>query len=159
MSTEDESKEITVGISDGKMIGNVIPRFRETLVGVGGYQWTNLDFEKYWSCVDGNTPIPKCFADESLSLAGVEKKVDTSWYKKNQTTKEELECQRQIVFARCQIERSFSFRIKTSSMGRTITAQSKTGYNNFTSFCSIRTKTISNFITFSVCISCTYNSN
>ena len=85
VSTEDESKEITVGISDGKMVGNVIPRFRETLVGVGGYQWTNLDFEKYWSCVDGNTPIPKCFADESLSLAGVEKKVDTSWYKKNQT--------------------------------------------------------------------------
>ena len=80
VSTENEYSEITLGFCDGKLTGNAIPRFRETLNGVGGYQWTNLDFDNYWSCVENGTPILKCFSENELSLAGVEKKIDTSWY-------------------------------------------------------------------------------
>ena len=83
--TDNAATETTIGSVNGKLTGNAVPRYRETLIGVGGYQWTNLDFDKYWSCVEGDTPILKCFADKELSLAGVEKKVDTSWYVEGQT--------------------------------------------------------------------------
>jgi len=83
--TDNAVTETTVGTVNGKLTGNVVPRYRETLLGVGGYQWTNLDFETYWSCVEDDTPILKCFADKELSLAGVEKEVDTSWYAEGET--------------------------------------------------------------------------
>ncbi len=83
--TDDPASETTIGSSNGKLTGNVVPRYRENLCGVGGYQWTDLDFEKYWSCVEGDTPVLKYFSNESLSLKNVKKQIDTSWYKRGKT--------------------------------------------------------------------------
>ena len=83
--TDNAVTETTIGSVSGKLTGNVVARYRENLIGVGGYQWTNLDFEKYWSCVEGDTPVLKYFSESSLALKDVEKEIDTSWYKQGQT--------------------------------------------------------------------------
>ena len=50
------------------------------LIGVKAYQWTNLDFDKYWSVVEEDTPVLKCFAESSPSLDGIAKAYDAKWY-------------------------------------------------------------------------------
>ena len=76
----EETHEKTLGAILGNKAGIPIAFPKETLTGIGGYQWTTLDFGKYWSAVEGSTPILTTFADEVLSLAEVEKMVDVSWY-------------------------------------------------------------------------------
>jgi len=83
--TDDVGTENTIGSVNGQLVGNVIPRYKETLKGEGGYQWTNLDFDKYWSCVEDGTPVLKHFTKNEVDLTNIEKKVDTSWYKEGET--------------------------------------------------------------------------
>lgn len=66
--------------------GNVIAFPKSVLEGVGAYQWTTLDFANYWAAQAKNTPVLKMFTGSSLSLAGVKKVYDISWYKENATT-------------------------------------------------------------------------
>jgi len=75
-----ESYERMVGAVLGTANGMPVGYEREMLKGFGGYQWTSLDFEKYWSVVEGGTPILTTFADNTPSLEGVERYVDLSWY-------------------------------------------------------------------------------
>jgi len=51
------------------------------LVGNKGYQWTLLDFDKYWAVQKNGTPILQSFAEEIPSVDGIKKHVDVSWYK------------------------------------------------------------------------------
>ena len=51
------------------------------LTGSKAYQWTLLDFDKYWAIQKNGTPILQSFADEIPSVAGLKKKMDISWYK------------------------------------------------------------------------------
>lgn len=74
---------------DGKSEGSfeVVPTSK--ISGVKGYQWTLLDFQKYWAVVTNptnGTPILKSFAKNIPSLAGVEKMIDISWYDAQKTT-------------------------------------------------------------------------
>lgn len=81
-----ESLERAVGAKTAKVEGGVITLPESMLVGYNGYQYTNLDFAKYWTVVENDTPILQQFASKKLSVAGIAKKVDTSWYKSDATT-------------------------------------------------------------------------
>ena len=75
--------------------GGAIQVAEKNLKGVGGYQWTSLDFDKYWTTVTDGTPILQYYADEVQSVEGLKKCFDTSWYNKETaeftlTTVEEL---------------------------------------------------------------------
>lgn len=82
-----DSHKIQIGyIEQGKLVGRPIVYDRETITGLGGYQWTTLDFENYWVTVEGGTPVLKTFADNALDLNGVAKNIDTSWYNEQEDT-------------------------------------------------------------------------
>ena len=83
--TSDVFKKI-IGYQAGTTEGTPIAFGREVLTGLGGYQWTALDFDNYWAVVEGGTPVLKTFAENALSLDGVEKKVDVSWYNADEKT-------------------------------------------------------------------------
>lgn len=54
------------------------------MTGIKAYQWTTLDFENYWAAVEDSTPVLKYFAGPGLSLTGIEKEYDLSWYKEEE---------------------------------------------------------------------------
>ncbi len=81
-----ESWEKSVGVSQGKLTGYPVTYPQDTLESVGGYEWTTLDFEKYWVAVPDGIPVLKTFAKDALSCEGVAKKVDTSWYNEEEKT-------------------------------------------------------------------------
>lgn len=76
-----------VGISKNSLKatikGDVISVDKSWIVGNKGYQFTTLDFDKYWTVVVGpdGTPILSQFASKKPSIKGLAKMVDTSWYK------------------------------------------------------------------------------
>lgn len=78
--TVEEAWTKTIGHLTGELNGTPVVYEREKLLGYGGYQWTSLDFDNYWAAVDGGTPILKTFAEDTLSLDGVARLVDLSWY-------------------------------------------------------------------------------
>ena len=76
-----------VGISNNSLKatikGDVISVDKSWILGNKGYQFTTLDFDKYWTVVVGpdGTPILSQFASKKPSVKGLAKMVDTSWYK------------------------------------------------------------------------------
>jgi len=74
------SYDVTVATANGTWTGTPLGIKDEKLIGVKAYQWTSLDFDKYWSAVDGGTPVLKRFGGKGLNLTGVTKSFDTSWY-------------------------------------------------------------------------------
>lgn len=69
------------GTENGTWTGNALRVSDDKLIGTLGYQWTSLDFENYWSAVEGGTPELKSFSGEGLNVNGVAKGFDTSWHK------------------------------------------------------------------------------
>lgn len=85
--TSDTYKKVVGYHAEGGILeGSPIALRREIISGYGGYQWTTLDFDNYWAVVEGDTPVLKTFAENPLSLEGVERKVDVSWYNAEQDT-------------------------------------------------------------------------
>ena len=74
--------DVAIGRSGSNGTINSAPlELREQeLTGTKAYEWTNLDFDKYWAIVEEDTPILQCFAEEVPSTAGLQKAFDTSWY-------------------------------------------------------------------------------
>lgn len=82
------TKESCAYQARGKITGNVTTFEEVDITGYGGYQWMNLNFDKYWAVVvspTARTPILKSFASSVPSLAGIEKLIDTSWYDEKKT--------------------------------------------------------------------------
>ena len=75
-----ESAGSAIGQGEERCTGLPIQYAREDLLGIGGYQWTNLDFANYWAAVNNSTPELKSFASSQLSTSGVARKFDISWY-------------------------------------------------------------------------------
>ena len=75
-----------VGGSGATLTGNVWTVPHKNLTGIGGYEWTFLDFDNYWTVQEGSTPILKAFAETTPSLTGIAKRVNMDWY--NQYEKE-----------------------------------------------------------------------
>ena len=93
--TVKEIKKETIGTAAGNLNGNVIAKKEKLLTGYSGYQWTTLDFDNYWAVKLDERPVLMSFAKEVPSLAGIARKIDMSWYDKNQrefvlTTAEQL---------------------------------------------------------------------
>ena len=84
--TITEAFDVLVGHIGGKLTGYPVDFGKELLTGMGGYQWTTLDFDKYWTVVEDGTPILQTFADKKVSVEGVAKNVDTSWYNEKEST-------------------------------------------------------------------------
>ena len=82
----EECWKRSVGYVAGKLTGYPVTYAEETLKGMGGYEWTTLDFEKYWAAVPDEIPVLKTFAKDTLSCEGIERKVDISWYDKDEST-------------------------------------------------------------------------
>jgi len=85
-SVESEYPGIMYTDKTATRIGGAIVLPADRLVGVGGYQWTNLNFNKYWSAIENNTPLLKSFAGKSLSVAGLKKLFSVDWYDEKKTT-------------------------------------------------------------------------
>jgi len=84
MSSDSYGK--TVGTQNGTNDGKPIAIRDSELIGVKAYQWTALDFDKYWVAVENDTPVLSRFAETKLNLNGVEKAYDSSWYKNGMST-------------------------------------------------------------------------
>jgi len=78
---------VPYGESKATINGHIYKFTKSALSGAGGYQWTNLDFEKYWIAVTDSTPVLKSFvADASVNVVDVTKvakPIDTKWYDNN----------------------------------------------------------------------------
>ena len=64
----------------GAINGRPLQMPNDVLVGAKAYEWTTLNFDKYWAAVEGDTPVLKCFGEKGMSLEGLEKAFDVSWY-------------------------------------------------------------------------------
>ena len=64
----------------GILKGQVVSVDENDIKGYKAYQWTVLDFDKYWAVVKSGTPILKSFATDIPSLAGIKRMIDISWY-------------------------------------------------------------------------------
>lgn len=86
------NSDLPLAIHDitGKMIGGPANLPAELLTGNNAYKYSTLNFAKYWSLVDGSTPVLKTFAKHAngkvKTTAGVPKKIDVSWYNTNKDT-------------------------------------------------------------------------
>ena len=79
----DDTKEaIPAAVADGSAV--MIPE--AGITGYLGYQWTTLNFDKFWSVDLKGTPVLTSFATQTPSVAGIRKKIDVSWYKKDAKT-------------------------------------------------------------------------
>ena len=81
--------------AQGTQRGNLMEIREQDLIGINGYAWTELDFDKYWTAVEESTPELRCFTQTGIDLKNAKKAFDTSWYKESQTefvinTKEQL---------------------------------------------------------------------
>ena len=70
--------------SGGTLNGNVIAYGDERLIGEKAYQWTTLDFDKYWIAVEGDTPKLAYFTEGGMDLSNVKRAFDISWYDETQ---------------------------------------------------------------------------
>jgi len=81
----EEAWKWAIGYINNEIVMDEICK-KATITGYGGYQWTMLDFNKYWAVRKESTPILKSFAKEVPSLEGVRRLVDYSWYDESKTT-------------------------------------------------------------------------
>jgi len=76
----EETYATVIGTQVGVHDGVAAKISADKLQGVKSYQWTTLDFAKYWSVMEDDEPVLKRFGGDGVSVAGVEKEYDTSWY-------------------------------------------------------------------------------
>ncbi len=91
------------------------------ILGYKGFQWTTLDFNKYWAVVVSpeGTPILKSFAPSVPSLNGYAKLFDTSWY--DESKSEFVLKDMQDLYGFYQLSQTKNFRGKTVKLGKNIT--------------------------------------
>ncbi len=102
----------------GTFTGAVLRVENDKLTGQGGYEWTNLDFEKYWTITDEGTPILKYFAEEIQSVAGLNKKFNVDWY--NSEKKEFVLKTVEDFYGFSLLSRYTNFKEKTVKLGANI---------------------------------------
>jgi len=92
---ESKTYGTTIGMVSGNLTGGFFQMEEETLCGTNAYKWTTLDFDNYWSCVENETPILQHFSKNAMSVNGIQKGYDISWYEESAseyviTTREQL---------------------------------------------------------------------
>ena len=86
--TSRDTHDAVIGGTSGSysQTGNAVHIYGDDLIGEKAYQWTNLDFQRYWTITKDDTPVLRCFADKVESVEGLVKEVDISWYDANVST-------------------------------------------------------------------------
>ena len=117
--TTNESYGNSIGLSSGNVTGSSMEYAEKVLAGYGAYQWTTLDFEKYWAIVMDGTPVLKSFAESVPDFAGVEKAYNVEWYDENESlyTISNLE----ELYGFCILSADNNFAEKTIRLGADIT--------------------------------------
>ena len=95
-----ESHKKTIGINNkGTQKGVAIQVAADKLMGYGGYQYTSLDFDKYWAVAlePNGTPVLKSFGGTVPEAA--KRYIDTSWYQADATTYEIKTAEQLYTFA------------------------------------------------------------
>ena len=113
-----ESYYTALGGSEGRMTGSSVRIRNLNLVGYEGYQWTELDFEKYWAVVMDGTPILQSFAETIVDLDGIAKKIDKTWYR--ETGKEFTLTTAAQLFGFAELSRTVDFKGVTIKLGADI---------------------------------------
>jgi len=113
-----ESYYTALGGSEGNVSGTSVRIRNVNLVGYEGYQWTELDFEKYWAVVMDDTPVLQSFTDTIVDLDGIAKKIDTSWY--ISTLKEFTLTTPAQLFGFAELSRTIDFKGVTIKLGADI---------------------------------------
>ena len=70
---------ISIGWMSNSPSGGVALVPNEWMIGNSAYQYTSLDFTNYWTVVENDTPILRCFASNPITSTGP-KILDLSWY-------------------------------------------------------------------------------
>lgn len=76
----EEAYPVVIGTKVGVHDGVAAMIKADKLQGIKSYQWTTLDFAQYWSAIEDEEPVLKRFGGNGMSIAGVEKEYDVSWY-------------------------------------------------------------------------------
>jgi len=76
----------TVGLISGSASSYPLEFVSEWLEGENAYKWTELDFEKYWTVVEGEAPALRSFAEKEVPEKSVDKAYDTDWYNNKEKT-------------------------------------------------------------------------
>ena len=74
-----ETHTSMMGNGKGTRNGSVTNVLYANLLGVKGYQFTELDFANYWAAESNSVPVPKALAKAAMTIDS-EKAADTSWY-------------------------------------------------------------------------------
>ena len=82
----EESCSVAYSGKHGTLEGLAYRKKAADLSGYMAYEWTMLDFDKYWAVVKNGTPILQAFAEHVPSLAGHERKISIDWYKEKDKT-------------------------------------------------------------------------
>ena len=117
--TVDELANRTIGTSSGYQKGNAIALDKNYLLGVAGYQWTTLDFDRYWVAQKDGMPRLGYYTTDAENIDGVQKMVDVSWYDPTSAAFEITNVQQLYGFA--YLSRSYDFRGQTIKLGADIT--------------------------------------
>lgn len=125
--TVDEIANRTIGTNSGYQEGSAIAIAKTQLVGKGGYQWTTLDFDTYWSAQKDDMPILTYFAEQSESVEGLSRLVDLSWYNPTGGTFVIKTMEQFYGFA--YLSRSYDFRGQTIQLGADITVNEGSAEN------------------------------
>lgn len=75
----------TIGTTEGTVKGVLASIEREKVSGTDAYINTTLDFDQHWAAIAEDTPVLSRFAGDGVSIAGLERKYDVSWYDEKQT--------------------------------------------------------------------------
>jgi len=113
-----ESYYTALGGSEGNLSGTSVRIRNVNLVGYEGYQWTELDFDKYWAVVMDDTPVLQSFTDTIVDLDGIAKKIDKSWYVS--TLKEFTLTTPAQLFGFAELSRTIDFKGVTIKLGADI---------------------------------------
>ena len=70
----------------GTLNGGMFLISESMIEGYNGFKYTMLDFDKYWTVRSGDVPALKSFVSNAPSVTGIERMVDTSWYKADAKT-------------------------------------------------------------------------
>ncbi|MBQ9392759.1 MAG: hypothetical protein IJU18_02035, partial [Oscillospiraceae bacterium] len=111
-----------LGAIGGSMKGLPVSIQRSNLIGAKGYEWTNLNFGKYWTVTAGQTPVLKRFSSGGLDVTGLEKAFDTSWYSPNKS-EFELHTAKEL-YGLYYLSAQDSFENKTVTLGEDISLNS-----------------------------------
>lgn len=122
--TSKATHSAVVGNKGATQTGDAIGIYGQYLIGTKAYQWTSLDFESFWVAVEDETPILKCFAKDvtPLSLVGVPKEFDTSWF--SESSSNMVITTRQQLYGFAYLSMSNTFTGQTVQLGSDITFNS-----------------------------------